>query len=252
MTQPPHGDAFPPPSGPPAGTGQPGGPFTPPPAAGWGPGPGPGQPTSGPPAGSFPPPAQGAPYPPDGPYQPAQYPPGAQYQPGAQYPPGAPYQPGGAPAPGAAARPRKKRGLLIASIALAVALVLCGGGGAAAFFLLRTAETGDGAAEPATAVQDLLTAVYQERNVDDALAVVCSSARDRAKVAAKVAEVEKYAEGQESARFKWTTPKVDERTEERAMVSTKVTMTTADEKIAEQDLRFTVVRKSGWWVCEVG
>ena len=29
-------------------------------------------------------------------------------------------------------------------------------------------------------------------------------------------------------------------------------MITSDEKTANQDLKFTVVQKTGWWVCEVG
>jgi hypothetical protein len=35
------------------------------------------------------------------------------------------------------------------------------------------------------------------------------------------------------------------------VVSVQLTMSTGDEKTAEQDLRFTVIRKTGWLVCEV-
>jgi flagellar basal body-associated protein FliL len=150
------------------------------------------------------------------------------------------------------AAPKKKRGLLIASIVLVVTLLLCGGGGVAAFFLLRGADPGEGADQPTTAVQEFLTAVYQDRNAGKATELVCSSSRDREKIAAKVAEVEKYVAEHETPRFRWTPPKVDEQTDERAVVSTKVTMTTADEKVADQELRFTVVQDTGWWVCEVG
>ncbi|MGW4497029.1 Rv0361 family membrane protein [Micromonospora sp. NPDC004336] len=152
------------------------------------------------------------------------------------------------PQPGA---PRKKRGVLIASIALAVILLLCAGGGAVAFLTLRDAESGTGAGEPVAAVEQFLTAVYQDRDAGRAAALVCSSARDDKKVAAKVAEVEKYASTHRNPRFRWSSPKVDDQTGDRATVTTKVTMTTADEKIAEQDLRFTVVKKTGWRVCEV-
>lgn len=147
--------------------------------------------------------------------------------------------------------PKKKRGLLIASIVLAVALVLCGGGGVAAFLTLRNTETGEGAKEPTDAVSQFLTAVYRERDAAKATELVCSAARDRKKIADKVAEVEKYVATYQSPRFKWTTPKVDTRTDKRATVSTKVTMTTADEKVADQELLFTVVQNAGWWVCEV-
>ncbi|MFJ5619902.1 collagen-like protein [Micromonospora sp. NPDC093243] len=160
--------------------------------------------------------------------------------------PPAGYPPYGAPAP-----PKKKRGLLIAAIALVVVLVLCVGGGVTAFLTLRNVETGEGAKEPAVAVERFLTAVYRERDAAKATALVCSSSRDDDKIATKVAEVEKYVSEYKSPRFRWTTPKVDNQTGDRATVSTKVTMTTADEKVADQELRFTVVQKTGWWVCEV-
>ncbi|GLY25420.1 hypothetical protein Misp04_51510 [Micromonospora sp. NBRC 101691] len=260
MTQPPQGGQFPPPSGPPFGAGQPqpDAPYgTPGPAPQYG-----GAPGYPPPPGTpAPPPGYGAPVPPPvsgapgsgapvspsmpgGPYPPAGYPAPA----GGAYPPGGPFPPGyPAPAP-----PRKKRGLLIASIIVVVALLLCAGGGTAAFFLLRGADPGEGADEPTTAVQEFLTAVYQDRNAGRATDLVCSSSRDREKIAAKVAEVEKYVAEYDTPRFRWTAPAVADRTDERATVTTKVTVTTADEKVADQELRFTVIRETGWWVCEVG
>lgn len=193
---------------------------------------------------------------------PAGYPGG---QPAAGYPGGQP--PAGYPAaspgfppvdPAAAvpgfpppAAPKKKRGVLIAAIALAVVLVLCVGGGVTAFLTLRNVETGEGANEPAAAVDQFLTAVYKERDAAKAAKLVCASARDDDQIAAKVAEVEKYASAYQNPRFRWGTPKVDNRNAERATVSAKVTMTTSDEKVADQELRFTVVQKTGWWVCEV-
>ncbi|WP_091649100.1 hypothetical protein [Micromonospora pallida] len=201
----------------------------------------------------MPPPGSGAPVPPPGGYPP----PVPGYPPAAGYPapgyPAAGYPPAGGPyPPGYPAAPKKKRGLLIASIALVVALLLCGGGGAAAFFLLRDTGPSEGAAEPTTAVQEFLTAVYQDRNAVRASELTCSSSRDQEKIAAKVAEVQKYVAEHEAPRFRWTEPKVDDQTDERATVSTKLTVTTTDEKTADQELRFTVIRDTGWWVCEVG
>ncbi|WP_433283723.1 Rv0361 family membrane protein [Micromonospora sp. CA-244673] len=187
---------------------------------------------------------------------------------GAAGSPGGPAHPeppaGAAPAPGALpapapgyppypqpTAPKKRRGLLIASIVLAAAILLCGGGGTAAFLALRQAEDGQGAKEPTVAVDGFLTAVYKDRDARAAATFVCSASRDDEKIAAKVAEVRKYAGQYQNARFRWTTPKVDNQTGDRATVSTRVTMTTADEKMADQELRFTVVRKTGWWVCEV-
>ncbi|MER7460306.1 hypothetical protein [Micromonospora sp. NPDC126480] len=147
--------------------------------------------------------------------------------------------------------PRRRRGVLVASVALAVILVLCVGGGIVAFLTLRTAENGEGAEEPTVAVEQFLTAVYRDRDAGKVSALVCSAARDDGKIAAKVAEVEKYAAGYPNPRFRWSPPRVDNQTGDRATVTTKVTMTTADEKIADLPLRITVVKKTGWWVCEV-
>jgi hypothetical protein len=136
-------------------------------------------------------------------------------------------------------------------IVLAAAILLCGGGGTAAFLALRNAEEGEGAKEPAVAVDGFLTAVYRDQDARKAGTFVCSAARDDKKIAAKVAEVEEYAKQYRNPRFRWSTPQVASQTGDRATVTTKVTMTTADERVANQELRFTVVRKTGWWVCEV-
>ncbi|ATO16002.1 hypothetical protein CO540_21080 [Micromonospora sp. WMMA2032] len=170
--------------------------------------------------------------------------------------PGATPPPGSGPAPGhpaypAGPPPRKRPTLLIASLVLAAAVLLCGGGGTAAFLALRDGEDGRGAKEPQVAVEGFLKAVYQERDAEKAATFVCSAARDDRKIAAKVAEVQKYAGQYQNPRFRWTNPVVDNQTGDRATVSTRVTMTTADEKVADQELRFTVVQKTGWWVCEV-
>ncbi|MFK3981761.1 hypothetical protein ACI2K4_15450 [Micromonospora sp. NPDC050397] len=172
--------------------------------------------------------------------------PGVPYpgQPGQPLPPGYPV-PGQPPA-------QKKRGLLIASIVLAAALVLCGGGGTAAFLLLRNTEVGEGAANPSTAVDSFLKAVYVDKDAEKAASLVCSQARKEEDIAQKVEEVEKLSTTYKAPRFKWKVPKVDSRTEEQAIVSVELTMTTGDEKTVDQQLKFTVVQKTGWRVCEVG
>ncbi|MEU5946507.1 hypothetical protein ABZ793_13220 [Micromonospora sp. NPDC047465] len=194
------------------------------------------------------PPAPAAAPDPSIPPPPAGYPP---YQPPAPAAAPDPSIPAGYPPYQPPAAPKKKRGVLIAAIALAVILLLCAGGGVVTFLTLRNVESGEGAKEPAVAVDQFLTAVYKDRDAGRAAALVCSSSRDEKKIAAKVAEVEKYVAAHQNPRFRWSSPKVDDRTGDRATVTTKVTMTTADEKVADQDLRFTVVKKTGWWVCEV-
>ncbi|WP_442934050.1 Rv0361 family membrane protein [Micromonospora sp. CPCC 205561] len=220
----------------PPGSGSPG--ALPPGAPGSFP-PGPGTPGALPPGtpGAFPP----------GPGSPGAFPPG----PAAGANPSIPAPPAGYPPYQPPAAPKKKRGVLIAAIALGVILLLCAGGGVVTFLTLRDAESGEGAKEPAVAVDEFLTAVYQDRDAARAARLVCASSRDEKKIAAKVAEVEKQVTTYQKPRFRWTSPKVDNQTGDRATVTTKVTMTTADEKVAAQDLRFTVVRKTGWWVCEV-
>ena len=148
--------------------------------------------------------------------------------------------------------PKKRRGLLIASIVLAVVLLFCACGGVAAFLLLRDTATGEGAAEPVVAVDNFLKAIYTDKDAAKAAALVCSEARDEIAITKKVEEVNKYATTYDKPRFRWDAPKVDGQNAERAIVSAKIEMTTSDEKVAEQRLTFTVVQKTGWWVCEVG
>jgi hypothetical protein len=142
--------------------------------------------------------------------------------------------------------------LLIASIVFAVVLLLCASGGVAAFFLLRGTEAGEGASEPVAAVDAFMRAVYSDQDATKAADLVCSEARDEAAIAKKVEEVERYATKYTSPRFQWSPPHIDEQTDKAARVSTVLTMTTGDEKVAEQRLTFQLVNKTGWRVCEVG
>jgi flagellar basal body-associated protein FliL len=147
--------------------------------------------------------------------------------------------------------PKSRRGALWVSLALVLALLLCGGGGVSAYLLLRNAEGSDGAPDPASAVTRFLTAVYTERNATAAASTVCREARDQEKITAKVNEVKGYSTTYRGPRFAWTNPTVADQQKERALVRVKLTMTTEDEKASEQQLTFTAVKKTGWWVCEV-
>lgn len=152
--------------------------------------------------------------------------------------------------PGPDPRPARHRGVLIASIVLATALLLCGGGGFTAFLLLRD-EGGEGAPEPVAAADGFLRAVYLDQDPDKAAGMVCPAARNRAKIVKKVAEIQDYRETYKNPRFRWTPPVVTDQGAEQAVVTTKLTMITGDERFSEQQLTLTVVRQSGWWVCEV-
>ena len=68
---------------------------------------------------------------------------------------------------------------------------------------------------------------------------------------ARVDQIKGYANEYDAPSFKWNDPAVQGQTDERATVGVQLTMTTDDEKTAQQQLTFTVVRKTGWLVCDV-
>jgi hypothetical protein len=177
---------------------------------------------------------------------------GWQHSPPPEAPPGEPIwsaagQPPEAPA---AAAPPSRRSRLWISLALAATLLLCGGGALSAYFLLRDADN-PGSPDPATAVNRFLDAVYTRQDPAAADELVCREARDEAKLAGRVDEIRAYSDGYQQPVYRWDDPAVSSSGEDRALVSVQLTLTTADEKTAQQDLEFTVIRKTGWLVCEV-
>ena len=145
--------------------------------------------------------------------------------------------------------PRPRSAVLL-STALVATLALCGGGAVSAYYLLRDADN-PGSPDPATAVNRFLTAVYTQQDATAAGDLVCGRSRDETKLAARVQQISTYADGYPAPVFRWDEPAVADRDEERARVDVRVVMSTEDERSASQDLRFTVVRKTGWLVCEV-
>ncbi|MEU4239057.1 hypothetical protein [Actinoplanes sp. NPDC026619] len=155
-----------------------------------------------------------------------------------------------APAAPAAPAGKSRRGAVWVSLALAATLLLCAGGAVSAYFLLRDADN-PGSADPATAVNRFLTAVYTQQDATAADNLVCREARDKTKLADRVAEIKSYSDGYQDPVYRWEEPAVSNSGENRALVSVQLTLSTADEKTAKQDLEFTVIRKTGWLVCEV-
>lgn len=153
-----------------------------------------------------------------------------------------------APAPAGDDR-RRKTGLWL-SVALTTTLLLCGGGAFSAYLLLKEAD-GSGAPDPATAVNDFMTAIYTRQDASAADDLVCRESRDKDKLAARVNQIKGYANLYEGPSFRWDEPAVSGQSEERATVSVQLTMSTDDEKTAQQKLTFTTVRKTGWLVCEI-
>jgi hypothetical protein len=153
--------------------------------------------------------------------------------------------------PAVAAPPApRRRGALWVSLALAATLLLCGGGAASAYFLLRDADN-PGSPDPATAVNRFLTAVYSQQNASSAEQLVCRESRDKSRLTDRVNEIKTYASGYTDPVFRWGDPAVSDQSSDRATVSVQLTMSTSDEKTAQQELRFTVVHKTGWLICEV-
>jgi hypothetical protein len=157
----------------------------------------------------------------------------------------------GQPAPATPAPPAGgRRGALWVSLALAATLLLCGGGAVSAYFLLRDADN-PGSPDPATAVNRFLDAVYTQQDANAADELVCRESRDETKLADRVREIKAYSDGYQEPLYRWEEPAVAGSGEDRAVVSVQLMMSTADEKTARQDLEFTVIRKTGWLVCEV-
>ncbi|GAB2582206.1 hypothetical protein Aab01nite_59500 [Paractinoplanes abujensis] len=144
----------------------------------------------------------------------------------------------------------KRRGALWVSLALVGTLLLCGGGAVSAYFLLRDADN-PGSADPSTAVSKFLTAVYTNQDAGAADELVCREARDETKIADRVSDIKAYSEGYTDPVFRWNDPEVTEDGDDRARVAVELTMSTSDEKTSSQELEFTVIRKTGWLVCDV-
>ncbi|HLL65659.1 MAG TPA: hypothetical protein VK453_07905 [Micromonosporaceae bacterium] len=235
---------------------------------------------SGPPADaspdSQPPPPPGHPSapPPGYPYQPQSWGPPADPRPGyqpppppghpsapppgypSQPPPGYPSQPPGDqanPFPGQPPAPprKKRRGLLIAIIALAVSLVLCGGVGLAAYLTFRASE-GAGAETPTEAVTRFLEAIFVDNDATEAGKVVCRAARDRPALVKRLKEIEESDLKYRSPRYTWEPPKAVSEEPTKVTLTTTVKLTTADDRVAEQVLSFVTIKDNGWWVCDIG
>lgn len=178
--------------------------------------------------------------------------PPAEVQPGVQSRPPAGRPPWETPLlPLESEQPRPRRAKIWVSLALVVTVLLCAGGATSAFVLLRDAGSGTGATDPASAVNRFLTAVYTQQDATAAAELVCRASRDKSKLSARVAQIKSYAARYDGPSFRWSDPAVSGQTSERATVAVRLTMSTDDEKQAQQDLAFTVVDKTGWQVCDI-
>ena len=147
--------------------------------------------------------------------------------------------------------PKKRRTALWVSLALVLTLLLFGGGTLSALMLLRNADSGKGSPDPATAVDRFLTAAYTQHDATAVGDLVCREARDEDRIKERVDQIRGYATAYQAPVFRWNEPSVSGQSEEKAVVAVQLTMTTDDEKTAEQQLTFTVIRKTGWLVCDI-
>ena len=148
-------------------------------------------------------------------------------------------------------RTRQRRSSLWVPLALVITLLLCAAGATSVYLLLRNADSGRGASDPATAVDHFMTAVYTDRDASAAADLVCREARDEPKLNARVNQIKSYASAYDQPAFRWSDPAVASQNDERAVVTLQLTMSTDDEKQAQQELTFTVVHKTGWQVCDI-
>jgi flagellar basal body-associated protein FliL len=198
------------------------------------------QPTSGYPQPGYPPPYPGAPQYPSAPPYPGSAPPYPGSAPPAGFPP---YF--GPPAP-----PRRRRGLLITVIVL-VAVVVLGGGGFGIFYLFNRNSDGVGKSSPTAAAESFLQAIYVDQDATKAAPLVCSAARDKKKLAAKIDQIKQQNQQYESPKYTWSAFKTETSAGDHAVVSTTVTLLTANVQKATQKLRLTVIKSNGWFVCDV-
>ncbi len=173
--------------------------------------------------------------------------------PGYPYPQSAPPDPYtygqfGPPVPPPA---KKKRGVLIAVLAVIALLVLCGGGGTAAYLITNNGSGGTGQASATDAVQAFMTAVYQDMDAAKAATYVCKDARDKAKLTKKINEIKQQNAGYDTPKYDWTPPKTERTKTNEAILSTTLTLSTANDQVAKQNLRFVATKNNGWWVCEI-
>ncbi len=149
------------------------------------------------------------------------------------------------------ARPARRNTGRWVALAVVLTVLLLGGGAASAYLLLRDADSGKGSPDPATAVDRFMTEVYTRHDAVAAEDLVCREARDQAKIAGRVAEIEGYANEYPAPAYAWGQPAISAITGTKATVDVQLTMTTDDERAARQQLTFTVIRKTGWLVCDV-
>lgn len=146
---------------------------------------------------------------------------------------------------GESPRPTRRRGFAL--IAVVVALLA---GVVVTTYLLAGSIGGRGADTPEQAVDGFLAGIYETRDPRVAGTFVCDSARDDAELDRIVFQVSQHDQAYTGARTTWSYPTI--RTEgRRAAADVTLTMTTANEQVANRLVTLLLVDDGGWWVCDV-
>jgi hypothetical protein len=144
---------------------------------------------------------------------------------------------------------RKRRVGLIVGIVFTVLLLLCGGGGVAAYFVVQNARP-IGQPSPEKATRGFLVAIYDDHDVNAAIAHVCPDARDTTKVTKVINDLVEFEQQYDAPTVTWDTPVI---TTDKVTGTAHVSLTfkTEDERVAHKKLVFDLLNSRGWWVCDV-
>ena len=140
--------------------------------------------------------------------------------------------------------------MIITAIVLGVLLVLCLVGAAGAFVLLNNHE-GKGKDTARAAAQEFLTAIYKDGNATSAEKLVCKEARDAKEIGDKVKEIKDQGAKLKNPSYSWDSIKSANETETSADTIVVVKLSTSDEKLSEQTLKLMLIKRDGWFVCDV-
>jgi hypothetical protein len=146
--------------------------------------------------------------------------------------------------------PRRRRGLMITVIILVVVVVL-GGGGLTVVYAMTRSNDGTGKTSPTLAATAFLDAVYNTQDAAKVAPLVCSAARDTKKLTAKINEIKQQDQQYQGPKYSWTSPTTESSTKDRAVLSTTVTLLTENVQKASQKLKLTLIKSTGWFVCDV-
>lgn len=145
---------------------------------------------------------------------------------------------------------RKRRTGLIVSIVLVVVILLCGGVATTAY-VVTNRQTGTGQSTPSVAATGFLTAVYLHQDAAAAAKFVCKAANDSNAIRKRVDDLTAATKKLSGPTYTWDTLDVSGQTKSVATVTTKLHLSTSDEKTSSQAISIITVQDHGWWVCDV-